>query len=84
MRGIRFVGQALAPSCGSLSPAGGGRGKLHLALLAFTKDNAWVGIARSAGRMIGCLLVSALALCWLVTLLLPTRAKDSVMADLPA
>lgn len=44
------------------------------------------GLLYQLGGMTGCLAGSAamLALCWLVTLMLPTRAGEPVMADQPA
>ena len=44
------------------------------------------GVLYQLGGMTGCLAGSAgmLALCWLITLLLPTRASEPVMADQPA
>ena len=44
------------------------------------------GLLYQVGGMTGCLVGSAamLALCWLITLLLPTRVGEPVMANQPA
>ena len=53
-------------------------------LPVFLYVNGWSFI--EVGGMTGCLVGSTamLALCWLITLLLPTRIGESVMANQPA